>query len=80
MWVRGLPIKVVVDERGRITIPSEVRRKLRLKKGAELVVEVEGTSIVLKPLRRIRAKDLLGLAGSEKVSIEEVEASLAYTS
>ncbi len=75
-----MPVKVVVDERGRITIPSEVRRKLKLRKGVELVVEVEGDFIVLKPVRRIKAKDLLGLAGSEKVSIEEVEGSLAYTS
>ncbi len=75
-----MPVKVVVDERGRITIPSEVRRKLKLRKGAELVIEVEGDFIVLKPVRRIKAKDLLGLAGSEKVSIEEVEGSLAYTS
>ena len=75
-----MPIKVVVDERGRITIPSEVRRKLKLRKGVELLVEVEGDFIVLKPVRRIKARDLLGLAGSEKVSIEEVESSLAYTS
>ncbi len=75
-----MPVKVVVDERGRITIPSEVRRKLKLRKGMELVVEVEGDLIVLKPVRRIKARDLLGLAGSEKVSIEEVESSLAYTS
>ena len=75
-----MPVKVVVDERGRITIPSEVRRKLKLRKGVELLVEVEGDLIVLKPVRRIKAKDLLGLAGSEKVSIEEIEGSLVYTS
>ncbi len=69
----------MVDERGRITIPSEIRRKLKLRRGMELVVEVEDDFIVLKPVRRIKAKDLLGLAGSEEVNIEEVEGSLAYT-
>ena len=75
-----MPIKVVVDERGRITIPSEIRRRLKLRRGMELVVEVKDDFIVLKPVRRIKARDLLGLAGSEEVNIEEVEGSLAYTS
>ncbi len=75
-----MPIKVVVDERGRITIPSEIRRRLKLRRGMELVVEVKDDFIVLKPVRRIKAKDLLGLAGSEEVNIEEIESSLAYTS
>ena len=75
-----MPIKVVVDERGRITIPSEIRRRLKLRRGMELVVEVKDDFIVLKPVRRIKAKDLLGLAGSEEVNIEEIEGSLAYTS
>ena len=37
-------------------------------------------AIILKPLRRISARDLLGIAGQEEVSIEEIEQSIAYTS
>ncbi|RLE88890.1 MAG: AbrB family transcriptional regulator [Thermoprotei archaeon] len=71
--------KVVLDNRGRITIPSEIRKKLRLKKGTTLLVEVREKMIILKPLRKISAKDLLGIAGEEEVSIEEIEKSLSYT-
>jgi len=71
--------KVILDNRGRITIPSEIRKKLRLKKGTILLVEVREKMIILKPLRKISAKDLLGIAGEEKVSIEEIEKSLSYT-
>ena len=79
MWVKIMSLKVVLDDRGRITIPSEVRKKLRLKKGTTLLVEVREKMIILKPLRKISAKDLLGIAGEEEVSIEEVEKSLSYT-
>ncbi|HDJ83806.1 MAG TPA: AbrB/MazE/SpoVT family DNA-binding domain-containing protein [Desulfurococcaceae archaeon] len=75
-----MPLKTIVDERGRITIPAEIRRKLKLRKGIELLVEVKNGAIILKPLRRISARDLLGIAGQEEVSIEEIEQSLAYTS
>ena len=75
-----MPMKAIVDERGRITIPAEIRRRIHLTRGMELIVEIKGDSIVLKPLRKIRAKVLLGIAGSEKVEVSEVEASLAHTS
>ena len=74
-----MSLKVILDNRGRITIPSEVRKKLRLKKGTTLLIEVREKMIILKPLRKISAKDLLGIAGEEKVSIEEIEKSLSYT-
>jgi len=74
-----MSLKVILDNRGRITIPSEIRKKLRLKKGTTLLIEVREKMIILKPLRKISAKDLLGIAGEEKVSIEEIEKSLSYT-
>ncbi len=74
-----MPLKVILDNRGRITIPSEIRKKLRLKKGTTLLIEVREKMIILKPLRKISAKDLLGIAGEEEVSIEEIEKSLSYT-
>ncbi|OYT60736.1 MAG: AbrB family transcriptional regulator [Desulfurococcales archaeon ex4484_217_1] len=74
-----MSLKVILDNRGRITIPSEIRKKLRLKKGTTLLIEVREKMIILKPLRKISAKDLLGIAGEEEVSIEEIEKSLSYT-
>ncbi len=41
----------VIDERGRIVIPSKVRRKLKLKEGDHfLVVSVRNDIIVLKKI------------------------------
>jgi AbrB family looped-hinge helix DNA binding protein len=42
---------VVVDDRGRIVIPSRLRRKLRLKKGDTfIIVDVKNNLLVLKRL------------------------------
>lgn len=40
---------VTIDERGRVTLPSESRRVLGLKPGDKLVVSVEKGAIVLRP-------------------------------
>ena len=41
---------------------------------------IEGDRVVLRPLRRLRARDLLGIAGREEVDIEEIEKALGETS
>jgi len=38
-----------IDERGRATIPQEIRKSLRLKPGQELVVERRAGGIILRP-------------------------------
>ena len=43
-----MPARVRVDGRGRITLPSSVRRALNIKPGDELVVEVVGGRVVLE--------------------------------
>ena len=39
---------VVIDEKGRIYLPSEIRRKLGLRKGDRLKVHVKGQAILLE--------------------------------
>jgi len=80
MWVIECPIcmglRVRVEKRGRIVIPSEVRRALGVREGSELVVRLEGGRIVLLPVVRFSARDLYGVAGEEKVDLREVEEAL----
>ncbi len=48
---------VVIDDRGRIVIPSKLRKKLKLRKGdAFLVVELKDDLIVLK---RVKVEKML---------------------
>ena len=69
-------LKVTVEKRGRVVIPSEVRRLLKIEEGSELELFIEGGKIVLKPSIKLSAKDLYGVAGEEKVNVEELESSL----
>jgi AbrB family looped-hinge helix DNA binding protein len=67
----------VVEEKGRVVIPASVRRQLGIRPGTELEIDVREGGILMKPKRKVSAKDLLGVAGTERVSLEEVESSLA---
>jgi len=46
-----------VDEKGRILLPKEIRRKLRIRKGEEfLITEIDSETIILK---RFNAKQMI---------------------
>jgi AbrB family looped-hinge helix DNA binding protein len=49
-------MKALLSERGQIVIPKKIRDDIHLVKGDELDIEVQGDTIVLKPLRRFKAK------------------------
>jgi len=67
-----------VDGKGRIVIPASIRRRLGIKLGTEFVVEESSCGgILLRPKRRLSARDLLGVAGRERVRLEDVENALA---
>lgn len=55
-----------IDELGRIVIPKEIRKTLRIKNGESLEVYVEGENIVLKKYSQIES--------IENVSVDYVEA------
>jgi len=72
VWVVGCGLVVSMDDRGRILIPKDVRRKVRAKLFTLELMD-DGT-IVLKPV----AGEVLGLAGRFKGlvkyrSLEELE-------
>ena len=68
--------KVVVERRGRIVVPSSIRKVLGIREGMVLEADLKDGKIILKPVRKISAKDLLGVGGRESVGIEEIEESL----
>lgn len=72
--------RIVVESRGRIVIPAEVREMLNIREGSELEVEVVEGKIVLTPVRILSARDLYGIAGKELVDLEEIEQALGEES
>ncbi len=45
--------RVSIDRFGRIVIPAQIRKKLGIKAGSELIVELRGSMIIIRPLRDI---------------------------
>ena len=56
-------LNVRVSPKGQITLPREIRRKLKIKAGDQMVVILDGEQIVFKPF----TKTLLDMRGSIKV-------------
>ena len=54
---------VAVGPKGRIVIPVEIRRQLRLREGSELVAMVEGDAVVLLPRRAVKSRLRLMFSG-----------------
>ena len=70
-----------LTSKGQITIPHEIRGRLRLKAGDKIEFRVEeGGSVTLLPLAR-RAEDVFGIlsgqAGRKSVPIEKMDRLLA---
>lgn len=51
-----MSIEVQLDNKGRITIPTDIRKKLDLKPGEKLLIHVSNNSITLQP--KVNAKEL----------------------
>ncbi len=52
IFVGVMSFEVRIDDRGRITLPKEVRERLNLKSGDRLLIKIRGDSIIL-----VRAED-----------------------
>jgi len=50
---------VKVTRRGQTTIPAELRQKLGIKEGDELMVEATEQGLLFKPIRRL--EDMAGI-------------------
>ena len=48
-----MKFRISIDKFGRIVIPAQIRKKLGIKTGSELIVELRGSVIIIRPLRDI---------------------------
>jgi AbrB family looped-hinge helix DNA binding protein len=56
-----------VGRRGQITLPREVRRRIKVDEGDQIAFIIEGDQVIIKPL----TQSLLDLRGSVEVSGEQ---------
>ncbi len=64
--------RVKVGEKGVVYLPAKIREKLGIKKGGELLLEVRGDQVILRPVKTIFK---LGIESRKisKISVEEFE-------
>jgi AbrB family looped-hinge helix DNA binding protein len=65
-------VVVAIGPKGRIVIPVDIRRRLNLEEGSELVALVEGDGVLLLPRRAVRARLRSLFAGSTTSLAEEL--------
>jgi len=71
--------KVALDDRGRLTIPANIREKLSLKSGDKLTVKIDSDmSIILRksPSLEELEKELIGcitVPSSEDITVESIK-------
>ena len=58
-----MPISILT-QKGQMTIPKEVRKALNLKPSEKVVIVVEGSQAIIRPLKG----NILDIGGSLKVS------------
>lgn len=59
-------ITTTVSSKGRIIIPSKIRKENRIIKGAKLLVEMDGNKIILTPINKDYFMKLSGSISSRK--------------
>jgi AbrB family looped-hinge helix DNA binding protein len=55
---------------GRIVIPKEMRRKLKMEEGEKVIIEIKGRELIIKPKNMVE-KPIEKLYGSIKVKPEK---------
>ncbi len=67
--------QTLLDERGRVVIPKEVREKLDLKPNQSLIVEIRGKEVVLKPVLDVESfiAELKGCVHGSRIKPSELK-------
>ena len=71
-----MQIERTVSEKGQIVIPKDVREYLGLKSGSEIIFEVKGRVVILKPKKSARkfVEEFTDVKGKlKKIDIKKVK-------
>ncbi|MBI4258645.1 MAG: AbrB/MazE/SpoVT family DNA-binding domain-containing protein [Thaumarchaeota archaeon] len=70
-------MEVELKDKGRVTIPSKIRKALALAEGDRLYIEIGKGAIKLRPKKTVTADEIKGIAKIKKVNLEDIENALA---
>lgn len=67
---------VALNAQGRLTLPANARRKLGLREGSQLEVEVDDDRITLRPMKLVVAEDAWAYSQEHLESVRRAIADL----
>lgn len=70
-------LETKVEEKGRITIPAQIRRNLGIGKGDKLDITTKGGMLILRRKKTVTVSDIHGIAGKHRVKLEEIDNAMS---
>ncbi|MFY3740209.1 MAG: AbrB family looped-hinge helix DNA binding protein [Candidatus Nitrosomirales archaeon] len=67
-------MEIQIQDKGRITLPSKIRKVLGIKEKDWVIIVVQGNKIVIKPKNSITVAQTFGIIKSKKrIKLEDIE-------
>lgn len=66
-------LEAEVEEKGRITIPAQIRRNLGIARGDKLDITTKDGALILKRKGIVTVSDIQGIAGKHRVKLEDID-------
>ncbi|HKW05346.1 MAG TPA: AbrB/MazE/SpoVT family DNA-binding domain-containing protein [Nitrososphaerales archaeon] len=66
-------LEAEVEDKGRITIPAQLRRNLGIARGDKLDITTKDGALILKRKGIVTVSDIQGIAGKHKVKLEDID-------
>lgn len=66
-------LEAEVEEKGRITIPVQIRRNLGIARGDKLDITTKDGALILKRKGIVTVSDIQGIAGKHRVKLEDID-------
>ncbi len=62
-----------VEDKGRITIPAQIRRNLGISKGDKFDITSKDGALILRRKKVVRVSDIQGIIGKHRVKLEDID-------
>lgn len=69
-------LETEVEEKGRITIPAQIRRNLGIAKGDKLEITTKDGALILKRKRTVTVSDIQGILSKQRVKLEDIDRAM----
>jgi len=66
-------LETEVEDKGRITIPAQIRRNLGISKGDKLDITTKDGALILKRKKIVTVSDIEGVIGRHRVKLADID-------